>query len=110
MSATAAGSGDQRTALRWDYSPAPEATDHVRLRDRYGLFVDGEFVEPAEGGYAPTINPATEEPLVELLIADKGADWAMEGQGKANEAADAATPRTTFLRVIRRSASMRHIQ
>ena len=69
MSATAAGSGDQRTALRWDYSPAPEATDHVRLRDRYGLFVDGEFVEPAEGGYAPTINPATEEPLAEIAQA-----------------------------------------
>ena len=69
MSATAAGPGDQRTALRWDYSPAPEATDHVRLRDRYGLFVDGEFVEPAEGGYAPTINPATEEPLAEIAQA-----------------------------------------
>jgi aldehyde dehydrogenase (NAD+) len=69
MSATAAGPGDQRTALRWDYSPAPEATDHVRLRDRYGLFVDGEFVEPAEGGYAPTINPATEEPLADVAQA-----------------------------------------
>ena len=30
-----------RTALDWEYSPAPEATDHIRLADRYGLFVDG---------------------------------------------------------------------
>jgi aldehyde dehydrogenase (NAD+) len=58
-----------RAPIRWDYSPAPESTDHVRLRDRYGLFIGGEFVEPAEGTYAPTINPATEEPLAEIAQA-----------------------------------------
>ena len=34
-----------RTALAWEYSPAPEATDHIRLRDRYGLFIGGEWRE-----------------------------------------------------------------
>jgi aldehyde dehydrogenase (NAD+) len=58
-----------RARIRWDYSPAPESTDHVRLRDRYGLFIGGEFVDPADGGYAPTINPATEEPLAEIAQA-----------------------------------------
>ena len=24
---------EQRTSIVWDYAPAPEATDHVRLRD-----------------------------------------------------------------------------
>src|SRR6476661_3524134 len=28
-----------RTSLTWDYAPAPESADHVRLRDRYDLFV-----------------------------------------------------------------------
>jgi aldehyde dehydrogenase (NAD+) len=56
-----------RTPIRWDYSPAPESTDHVRLRDRYGLFIGGEFVGADE--YAPTINPATEEPLAEIAQA-----------------------------------------
>jgi hypothetical protein len=30
----------------WEYADAPESTDIVRLEDRYGLFVGGEFVEP----------------------------------------------------------------
>jgi len=75
-----------RAPLRWEYSPAPESTDHVRLRDRYGLFIDGEFVEPAGGAYAPTINPATEEPLAE--IAQAGAD----DVARAVAAARAAQP------------------
>jgi aldehyde dehydrogenase (NAD+) len=75
-----------RAPLRWEYSPAPESTDHVRLRDRYGLFIGGEFVEPAGGAYAPTINPATEEPLAE--IAQAGAD----DVARAVAAARAAQP------------------
>jgi aldehyde dehydrogenase (NAD+) len=59
----------ERSPVRWEYAPAPESTDHVRLRDRYGLFIGGAFVDPAEGGYAPTINPATEEPLAEVAQA-----------------------------------------
>ncbi len=58
-----------RAPIRWDYSPAPESTEHVRLRDRYGLFIGGAFVDPADGGYAATINPATEEPLAEIAQA-----------------------------------------
>ena len=59
---------DTRTSIVWDYSPAPESTDHVRLHDRYGLFVDGEFRDPVDGRYVPTINPATEEPLAEVAF------------------------------------------
>ncbi|HEY6759539.1 MAG TPA: aldehyde dehydrogenase family protein [Baekduia sp.] len=66
--ATPNGAGTAaRTPIRWDYSPAPESTDHVRLRDRYGLFIGGEFVEA--DAYAPTINPATEESLAEIAQA-----------------------------------------
>ena len=55
-----------RTSIVWDYAPAPEATDHVRLKDRYGLFVDGEFRDPRDGRYVPTINPATEDRLADV--------------------------------------------
>ena len=57
---------ETRTSIVWDYAPAPESADHIRLRDRYGLFIDGEFRDPADGRYVPTINPATEEPIAEV--------------------------------------------
>jgi aldehyde dehydrogenase (NAD+) len=60
---------ETRTSIVWDYAPAPESSDHIRLRDRYGLFLDGEFREPADGRYVATINPATEEPIAEVAWA-----------------------------------------
>lgn len=53
----------------WEYDPAPEATDHVHVAARYGLFIDGEFVRPATGRYFDTINPATEERLARIARA-----------------------------------------
>jgi aldehyde dehydrogenase (NAD+) len=50
----------------WSYSPAPEASDHIRLESRYGLFLGGRFVPPRSKKYFPTINPATEEILSEV--------------------------------------------
>jgi aldehyde dehydrogenase (NAD+) len=58
-----------RTSIVWDYAPAPEATDHVRLRDEYGLFIGGEFRAPLDGRREPTINPATEEPIAQVAYA-----------------------------------------
>ncbi len=68
----------------WDYAPAPEATDHVRLARRYDLFVGGEFVAPRSKRRFATINPATEEPLAE--VAEAGAadvDAAVEAAERA---------------------------
>ncbi|MDE3191364.1 MAG: aldehyde dehydrogenase family protein [Acidobacteriota bacterium] len=45
----------------WTYAPAPESRDIVHLRERYGLFIGGRWVEPSET-YA-TISPSSEEPL-----------------------------------------------
>jgi aldehyde dehydrogenase (NAD+) len=53
----------------WEYAPAPEATDIVRIRDRYGLFIGGDFVEPASGAWFETISPSTEEHLAEIAEA-----------------------------------------
>src|SRR6478752_999446 len=58
-----------RTSIVWDYAPAPESTDHVRLRDDYGLFIGGEFRAPLDGRREPTINPATEEPIAQIAWA-----------------------------------------
>jgi aldehyde dehydrogenase (NAD+) len=48
---------------KWEYAPAPESTDVVSVGDTYGLYIGGEFADPAEGDYFKTINPATEEVL-----------------------------------------------
>ena len=76
-----------RTRITWDYAPAPESADHVRLRDAYGLFIGGEFVDPRDGRRVPSINPATEEPVAEVAFAGE-ADVAA-----AVEAARAAQPK-----------------
>ncbi len=80
----------------WQYSPAPESTDHIELADHYGLFIAGEFVEPAEDRYFETINPATEEPLASVALAGeidvdravKAARRAYEGPWSKMRAAD----------------------
>jgi aldehyde dehydrogenase (NAD+) len=54
----------------FEYAPAPESRDVVRLEERYGLFIGGEFVEPHSGEFQPSISPATEEPLAEVAYAD----------------------------------------
>src|SRR5918992_5035283 len=48
----------------WTYAPAPEARDIVTLRERYGHFVGGEWLDPSET--YTTISPASEEPLAEV--------------------------------------------
>ena len=53
----------------WSYAPAPESTDHVSVDKRYGLFIGGDFVEPVDGGYFETLNPATEETLSSVAAA-----------------------------------------
>ena len=50
----------------WEYADSPESKDVVRLQDRYGLFIGGEFVEPKSGRYMATIDPSTEEVLAEV--------------------------------------------
>src|SRR3954462_635424 len=77
---------EQRTSIVWDYAPAPESPDHVRLRDSYGLFIDGDFVDPADGTRVPSINPATEDVVAE------GAFAGPEDVSRAVRAARAAQP------------------
>ncbi len=53
----------------WTYAPAPESREIVTLRERYGLFVGGEWVEPRSGEVFTTISPRDEEPLAEVAQA-----------------------------------------
>jgi aldehyde dehydrogenase (NAD+) len=48
----------------WTYAPAPESTDVVSLRDRYGLFIGGGWIEARE--HFTTVAPRDESPLAEV--------------------------------------------
>jgi len=54
----------------WEYAPAPESKSHIKLKDRYDLFINGKFVKPSSGKYFETINPATEEKVAEIAEAN----------------------------------------
>jgi aldehyde dehydrogenase (NAD+) len=50
----------------FEYAPAPESRDIVKLEGRYGLFIGGEFVEPRSGEFHPSVSPSNEEELAEV--------------------------------------------
>ena len=85
-----------RTALKWDYAPAPESRDAASLKKRYDLFIDGEFRAPKDGTRVKTINPSNEEPLAEVAFAGP------KDVARAVEAARAAAPKWRALPPLER--------
>ncbi len=68
----------------WEYAPAPESKDHLRLEKKQGLFIGGKFVAPKSKKYFETINPATEEVLAEVAEAGTAdVDAAVTAAGEA---------------------------
>ncbi|MEV7278420.1 aldehyde dehydrogenase family protein [Streptomyces sp. NPDC093111] len=73
-------------ASAFEYAPAPESRSVVDIAPSYGLFIDGEFVEAADGRVFKTVSPSTEEVLSE--VAQAGAadvDRAVKAARKAFE-------------------------
>ncbi|WP_394838333.1 aldehyde dehydrogenase family protein [Pendulispora rubella] len=54
----------------WDYAPAPESADHVKIAPRYGLFIGGKWKAPQSGKYFATVSPSTEQKLAEVADAN----------------------------------------
>jgi aldehyde dehydrogenase (NAD+) len=68
----------------WEYSPAPESTDHIKVAKKYELFIGGDFVAPQSGRYFDTINPATEQRLSRVALANAAdVDKAVKAARKA---------------------------
>jgi aldehyde dehydrogenase (NAD+) len=67
----------------WEYDPAPETAD-PKLKAKYDLFIGGKFVAPKSGKYFDSINPATEEPLAQIALANQAdVDAAYQAAQKA---------------------------
>src|SRR5437899_899856 len=68
----------------FEYAPAPEAIDHVKIQPRHGLFIGGRMVEAHSKKHFPTINPATEKTLSQVVDADEvDVDRAVKASAKA---------------------------
>ncbi|MGC2174708.1 MAG: aldehyde dehydrogenase family protein [Acidimicrobiales bacterium] len=69
-----------------EYDPAPESASIAKLRETYGLFIDGEFKEPVHGEYFVSVNPANEEPLANVAQASsEDVDLAVAAARRAYE-------------------------
>ena len=55
-------------STKWQYAPAPESVK-VEIKPRYDLFINGQFVAPADGKYFATTTPANEKKLSEVASA-----------------------------------------
>lgn len=74
------------STLHFEYDEAPESKEIVQLKSRYGLFINGKFVDPKSGRYFATINPATGQKLAEVAEAsEKDVDLAVEAARSAYE-------------------------
>ena len=78
---------DLQFDTKWKYAPAPESADHIQLKDRYDLFINGKFTAPASKKYFDTINPATEKRIASVAEAnaadvDKAVTAAKNAQSK----------------------------
>jgi aldehyde dehydrogenase (NAD+) len=54
---------------KWELSPSPESTSHIRLKDKYDLFIDGKWQKPSGGKYFPSVNPANEQKIASVAEA-----------------------------------------
>lgn len=74
----------QKNKMKWDYSPAPESTSHIEIKDKYDLYIDGKFVKPSSGKYFDSINPANGEKLSKVAYGnEKDVDKAVKAARKA---------------------------
>src|SRR5713101_3552366 len=77
----------------FEYAPAPESIDHVKIEPRYGLFIGGKMVAAHSKKRFPTINPATEQKLSEVVEADEvDVDHAVKAAAKAFDSWSAMAP------------------
>ncbi len=68
----------------WNLSPSIENTDHIQIKEKYGLFINGKFIDPISGKYFPTINPSNETKLAHIAEANtKDIDLAVKSARNA---------------------------
>jgi acyl-CoA reductase-like NAD-dependent aldehyde dehydrogenase len=68
----------------FEYAPAPESRAIVDIKSSYGLFINGDFVDPVGGKTFKTVSPSTEEVLAEVSEAsEEDVDLAVKAARRA---------------------------
>lgn len=60
------GNGSPKKPV-WEYAKTTEAKDHINIKERYDLFINGKWLKTKK--YFATVNPATEEKISEVAAA-----------------------------------------
>jgi aldehyde dehydrogenase (NAD+) len=55
----------------WNYTTANESKDHILLKEKYDLFINGKFVKSNSRKYFNSVNPATDEIIAKISEANK---------------------------------------
>jgi aldehyde dehydrogenase (NAD+) len=77
----------------WQYSPSPESTTHINLKERYDLYINGRWEKPNSGKYFDSINPANEKKLAQIAYANEtDVDKAVKAAREAYEKVWAKMP------------------
>ena len=91
------------------YASAIESTSLVNIKDKYGLFIDGNFVDSSSGKSFKTLDPSTEKPLSVVAEASSDdVDRAVRAAGVAYEKYWKKMPGADRARYLFRIA--RHLQ
>ena len=68
----------------WIYDEAPESIDHIQIKKKYELFIDGKFTKPVKGNYFDTINPSNNQKIASIAEAsDEDVDKAVKAAREA---------------------------
>jgi aldehyde dehydrogenase (NAD+) len=71
---------------KWTYAPAIESAQILKIKSKYSLFINNEFVAPKSKKYFESTNPATGEKIAEFAQADdKDVDLAVAAAKKCYE-------------------------
>ncbi len=90
----------------WEYATAPQSSDFVDIKDSYGHYIGGEFVDIGEETFT-TSNPATEEPIAEVALGDEATvDKAVKAARKAYDKTWSKMPGRERAKYIYRIARM----
>jgi len=74
----------KKKQIEWDLAKAPESRGHVKLKERYDLFIGGKWVKPEGGKYFATIDPSTEKKIADVAEASaRDVDKAVKAARKA---------------------------